>query len=182
MSYDNDCRVRAGRRNRQQAAYYTVEEDDDGVLGLTVHEDGREAWHNHHAWMEESAVGLRAWQVLCHDFVAPPLPDRLPVVPGEWEVCDLCRGNGKVVNPSVDYNGISSQEFADDPDFAEDYFGGRFDIPCPECGGKRVTRSYVPAPGKLHDVTEAFLAVIDEALGFDAAYDAESAAERRMGA
>jgi hypothetical protein len=53
-------------------------------------------------------------------------PDR----PFRWEVCDLCDGEGKVVNPSIDANGLTAE------DFAEDYFRGRYDITCPQCRGR----------------------------------------------
>lgn len=60
------------------------------------------------------------------------------VVPSKFEVCPKCEGNGKFVNPSIDSHGISAQEFAEDPDFAEQYFSGVFDKTCDECGGLRV--------------------------------------------
>jgi hypothetical protein len=53
-------------------------------------------------------------------------------------VCDQCGGTGTMVNPSIDAGGISAHEFAEDPDFAEDYFSGRYDVPCSECNGLRV--------------------------------------------
>jgi hypothetical protein len=56
-----------------------------------------------------------------------------------WRVCGTCGGKGRHVNPSIDADhGITAEEFADDPDFAEDYFGGVYDVTCHECGGKRV--------------------------------------------
>jgi RecJ-like exonuclease len=56
-------------------------------------------------------------------------------LPGKWEICPSCDGNGKHVNPAVDGHGISPEEFAEDPDFAEAYFGGVYDVRCDECGG-----------------------------------------------
>lgn len=57
-------------------------------------------------------------------------------------VCPVCDGKGKYVNPSIDAHGISDDEFGDDPDFEEAYFGGAYDVPCAACTGKRV----VPVP------------------------------------
>jgi hypothetical protein len=59
-------------------------------------------------------------------------------LPGKYEVCPRCEGRGSIVNPSVDGNGISPEQFAEDPDFEEAYFSGVYDIHCPECEGKRV--------------------------------------------
>ena len=59
-------------------------------------------------------------------------------VPVSYEVCGTCDGRGSHVNPSIDSHGLSREDFDDDPDFAEDYMSGRYDVPCAECGGKRV--------------------------------------------
>lgn len=60
------------------------------------------------------------------------------VIPSKFEVCDRCEGKGTHVNPSVDGNGLSREDFDADPDFAEDYFSGAYDVSCEDCGGKRV--------------------------------------------
>jgi DnaJ-class molecular chaperone len=52
-----------------------------------------------------------------------------------WQICPACNGNGSHVNPAIDAGGISSQEFADDPDFAEAYMSGMYDLPCEKCNG-----------------------------------------------
>jgi hypothetical protein len=59
-------------------------------------------------------------------------------VPIRFEVCPTCEGRGRHVNPSIDSHGISVEEFYEDPDFAEDYMSGVYDVPCYECGGKNV--------------------------------------------
>jgi hypothetical protein len=64
--------------------------------------------------------------------------DEVIEVPIEFAACGLCRGRGKHVNPSIDSNGISAEEFAEDPDFAESYMEGHYDVQCYRCGGKRV--------------------------------------------
>jgi hypothetical protein len=59
-----------------------------------------------------------------------------------YEVCDICNGKGTHVNPSIDCGGLTSEDFDEDPDFAECYFDGMFDVTCYGCKGKRV----VPVP------------------------------------
>lgn len=58
--------------------------------------------------------------------------------PAKYEVCSLCYGRGKHVNPSIDAHGISREEFSEDPDFAGDYFSGLYDETCYRCCGSRV--------------------------------------------
>ena len=59
-------------------------------------------------------------------------------LPARLELCDLCSGKGSVVDPSIDAGGLSQDDFYDDPGFEEEYHGGTYDIPCPQCRGKRV--------------------------------------------
>jgi hypothetical protein len=59
-------------------------------------------------------------------------------LPGKFEVCHRCEGSGTHVNPSIDGNGISPEEFAEDPDFEESYFRGDYDVQCSMCKGARV--------------------------------------------
>ena len=53
----------------------------------------------------------------------------------KWEICSACEGKGRVVNPSIDSNGITPKEFNEDPDFAEAYFTGVYDEDCRTCKG-----------------------------------------------
>jgi len=55
-----------------------------------------------------------------------------------FEVCGTCEGRGLHVNPSIDAHGLSAEDFYDDPDFAEAYFEGRYNVLCHECHGDRV--------------------------------------------
>jgi len=59
-------------------------------------------------------------------------------LPAKYEVCDRCRGKGTHVNPNIDGNGLTAEDFAEDPDFKEDYFSGVYDVTCQECEGLRV--------------------------------------------
>jgi hypothetical protein len=97
--------------------------------------------------------------------------------PANWEVCPRCRGEGKHIAPGIDDHGITAEEFAEDPDFAEAYWGGVYDVDCSECNGRRVVA--VPDWGQ---VPEEIKKAIDDKAEADAAYWAEVEAERRAGA
>ena len=56
----------------------------------------------------------------------------------KYEVCSTCEGKGKHVNPSIDGDGLTAEDFEDDPDFREEYMSGRYDVACYGCKGKRV--------------------------------------------
>jgi hypothetical protein len=56
----------------------------------------------------------------------------------EWLVCPVCGGEGKTVNPAIDANGLTGEDFRSDPDFAESYMNGDYDIQCRGCEGLRV--------------------------------------------
>jgi len=102
--------------------------------------------------------------------------DTDPEIPSEvrfhFETCGRCEGRGRYVNPSIDGHGLSAEDFAEDPDFADAYFSGVYDITCNECQGRRV----VPVPDD-----EAVMAAYHKHLNYEAAYEAEIAAERRLG-
>ena len=67
--------------------------------------------------------------------------DTTMVMPTKFEVCGVCEGKGTHVNPSIDCNGISARKFHEDPEFAEMYFGGAYDVACYECKGDRVVKA-----------------------------------------
>jgi hypothetical protein len=92
-----------------------------------------------------------------------------------FEVCSLCRGHGTHVNPSIDASGLAREDF-DDPDFAEGYTQGRYDVTCAECGGLRV----VPVVDRKGNTAEDLAAYDDH---MKAQWDdaRATAAERRMG-
>ena len=107
------------------------------------------------------------------------LDDGLPVS-SRFVVCDMCHGHGNVVNPSIDCGGISDDDFREDPDFEEAYFSGAYNIPCPECDGKRVVTQMNPEHlGPLAKKVLAWAAKMEE----DSRWTAmEYASERRLGA
>lgn len=63
-------------------------------------------------------------------------------LPAKFQVCSRCSGAGSHVNPSIDGNGLSREDFDQDPDFEESYFRGDYDVRCETCKGARV----VPIP------------------------------------
>jgi len=91
----------------------------------------------------------------------------------KFVVCGTCDGRGSHVNPSIDAHGLTGADFAEDPDFAEEYFSGAYDQPCNECGGA----STVPIPRD-----ETIWKAIQDKWRDDAECRAEVEAERRMGA
>lgn len=62
--------------------------------------------------------------------------------PAKYDVCPRCEGHGKHVNPNVDGNGISQEEFDADPDFRDNYFAGVYDVQCSFCKGERVVLTF----------------------------------------
>ena len=71
----------------------------------------------------------------------------LPVVflsgesmPSDIVVCPRCNGRGRHVNPSIDGDGFTGEEWAEmDEDFKESYRNGYFDVICSVCNGLRIT-------------------------------------------
>jgi len=100
--------------------------------------------------------------------------EELIVVRCRYVVCDVCEGKGTHVNPNIDRNGLSADDFAEDPDFAESYCAGVYDVPCRECGGQRVVPEADPDQN-----SPALLKKIANAIEGRYADVAESAAERR---
>ncbi len=98
------------------------------------------------------------------------------VVAAKYEVCDSCSGKGTHVNPSIDGNGLTASDFDEDPDFAESYFRGDYDVRCYECKGQRVV--LVPDYSRMDsDEVQAVEAHYQR----EHAYRAEIEAERRAG-
>ena len=98
-------------------------------------------------------------------------------VPTVWEICHMCSGNGTHVNPSIDCCGLTHEDFAEDPDFLDEYMSGTYDVQCRTCKGTGKVR--VPDYDALTDEQREGL----EELERDRAqWAAEEAAERAMGA
>lgn len=62
-------------------------------------------------------------------------------LPIRFEVCGRCDGKGSHVNPSIDGDGITSEEW-NGPDWNDEshemYMSGGYDVHCEECHGERV--------------------------------------------
>ncbi len=58
--------------------------------------------------------------------------------PAKNIVCYTCDGKGTTVNPAIDGNGLTQEDFDEDPDFRENYFSGVYDVQCRTCKGQRV--------------------------------------------
>jgi hypothetical protein len=99
-------------------------------------------------------------------------------IPFKWIVCGICDGRGTHVNPSIDCGGISREDFDDDPDFAESYRSGAYDVTCGECNGRRVVPELTPHT----DEERAAVARLEESERADAEYESVCRAERAMGA
>ena len=104
----------------------------------------------------------------------PPDHDGIIECSIKYEVCDCCRGRGKVVNPSIDAGGLTREDFDEDPDFHEAYMNGDYDVKCPECDGLRV----VPI-ASIHD--EKIAKAVAEFAEAEIRYARELAHERAMG-
>lgn len=57
----------------------------------------------------------------------------------------MCEGEGTTVNPNIDAHGLTAEDFREDPDFAENYFSGTYDVPCRACGGKNAAERRMAA-------------------------------------
>lgn len=98
-------------------------------------------------------------------------------LPTKWAVCSVCNGAGSHVNPSIDCNGLSAEDFAEDPDFADDYMAGTYDVPCNRCGGRTTERVV-----DLDALTPEELAAFEDQQRDEARDRAEHLAEIRAGA
>ena len=92
-----------------------------------------------------------------------------------YRVCPTCEGRGSHVNPSIDCDGLTAENF-DDSDFMEDYFNGVYDVACYECKGLRVS------PEILQDNHPEILKILQEIETDYYEVQAEYEAEQRWGA
>ena len=53
-------------------------------------------------------------------------------------VCPDCKGEGKILTPSLRNVAFTSEDFEQDPDFKEQMLGGYYDVECPTCKGRNV--------------------------------------------
>jgi hypothetical protein len=140
---------------------------------------------NRKAWFESvDKSRMRATVILRWEDDEGEELERTVEVPIKFEICGTCQGKGTHVNPSIDSNGLSAEDFAEDPDFAEEYFGGTYDQTCNECGGDRVApvidESGVNA--ETRELLDMVMKQIQDDAEFESQCHAEYMAEVRMGA
>ena len=76
-------------------------------------------------------------------------------IPTRWAVCPVCDGKGSHVNPSIDSGGLTGEDFADDPDFAESYRRGDYDQPCNPRGPDEFHNSSIEYfPCQVHHIRQ----------------------------
>lgn len=98
-------------------------------------------------------------------------------IPAKFAVCPTCDGKGTRVNPAVDGNGLTSEDFDElGEDFRENYFGGLYDIKCSECNGIRVVKVV-----NRHMAEKEELAAYDKYLDEEYMIAQEETMERRYG-
>lgn len=106
-------------------------------------------------------------------------------LPSCFEVCERCEGEGTHLNSSIGEHAYTSEEFNEaffeEEDKAE-YFrhGGRYDVTCEVCKGKRVVPEVDEAACNSPELKE-ILALYYKKLERQAEYDREDEYERRMG-
>lgn len=71
-----------------------------------------------------------------------------------WEVCHICNGDGKHMDPSIDAGGLTEEDFEEDPDLRARYLRGEYDMTCGTCHG----RTTVPTPCRNRTSAEAWRA------------------------
>lgn len=59
-------------------------------------------------------------------------------VPGKRVKCEECDGTGAVLRDGLRGHAFSSEELFEDPDFAEGYFRGDYDVQCDVCRGEKI--------------------------------------------
>ena len=100
-----------------------------------------------------------------------PIFEAIPVV---MIICPTCEGRGEYVNPNIDRQGLSREDFDEqDDEFRVDYFSGNYNVRCDHCHGSNV----IPWPTEPGHIKMG-----EEHIGMILEWEAESEAERRMGA
>jgi hypothetical protein len=102
------------------------------------------------------------------------------VFSAKYEVCDICEGKGRYVNPNIDRNGLNPDEY--DYDFMEDYMNGVYDITCKRCGGNQVTLTICDGSipdGRETDLYNLYISELGQSWESIREMEAETYAEQR---
>jgi hypothetical protein len=95
-----------------------------------------------HKWWKDGSINEKAMTLTAVVWDDNADEIELEGIPFRYVVCRTCGGKGEYVNPNIDRQGITPEEFAEDPSFFESYRSGLYNVTCAKCGGKRV----VPVP------------------------------------
>lgn len=106
--------------------------------------------------------------------------------PARWIICEACDGHATTTaHIECDGGGFTGEEWAeacrDCEDFADNYFGGAYDRPCPSCNGRgsvQVIDEESVTGWRERILLKAYFAQERDSREIDAIH----AAERRMGA
>lgn len=107
--------------------------------------------------------------------------DILDMLPTHKVVCPRCHGTGSH-DPEAWSDGFTASEFNEmfeTPEEQADYFNGRYDVSCTECGGNNVVDDV--DPDRLNETQEILYNYVLERYRFDHECRLEQEAERRMG-
>ena len=102
-------------------------------------------------------------------------------LPGQYIICHNCQGKGTHVNRAIDGNGISPEEFAEDPDFFDEYMAGTYDVSCEnKCDNGKII---VPIDAdNMSDEQKKLLLLLEAHEMDEHLYRQECEWERKMGA
>lgn len=99
--------------------------------------------------------------------------------PIEFVVCGTCDGKGSHVDPNIDSNGITGDEWNEwDYDERERYMSGGYDVTCYECNGDRVVPEINEK--KLTEEQKKFFQQYMDRIKGDYEYERMCEMERRM--
>ena len=127
-------------------------------------------------WYDSFDESAMTAEVTVYDEDDDEVVETMPV---KHKVCDLCDGSGSHVNPAIDSGGLTFDDWDGDPDFAEDYRSGRYDISCLACDGSG--NSVEIDEDRLDDRQREVLELLEERARDDAEYEAMVASEIRFG-
>ena len=131
------------------------------------------------AAMEELQSCTRGHFYSSDDEITRSFEDEFGPLPKSWAICDTCHGDGgEAFGGGVAFTSSEWAEACDgDEDFAENYFKGRYDEPCRDCGGSGKVKVL-----DRDQCSAETLKNFDEWMRDSHAANAESLAEKRMGA
>ena len=97
------------------------------------------------------------------------------LLPAKRIVCPTCEGTGRVLCDGL--RGVAiDPEHMEDPDFAESYFGGNYDVTCDHCHGENVVLEV-----DYEALSEKMKARVDRQANQEWRDEQERLAERRWG-